>query len=158
MEKRPQPKKDPKRLLGHNSLVLSSFIQASIALNDIKLLEDAIKLEEWMSAEFVDSDNNLQSFIYPGKPKRSYANLDDYCFWVQALLDLFNLSTIIEENKSKNYLEKAIQSTEKLLIKFKDPEANGSFHRKNQSPPPLPQENLFLGNSKLLRIFSLFTI
>ena len=144
MEKRPQPNKDPKRLLGHNSLVLSSFIQASMALNDIKLLEDAIKLEEWMSVEFVDSDNNLQSFIYPGKPKRSYANLDDYCFWVQALLDLFSLSTIIEENKSKNYLEKAIQSTEKLLIKFKDPEANGFFFtEENQSPPsPAGRKNL----------------
>ena len=30
----------------------------------VKLLEDAIKLEEWMSAEFVDSDNNVKvSFI-----------------------------------------------------------------------------------------------
>ena len=161
MEKRPQPNKDPKRLLAHNSLVISSFIQASIALNDIKLLEDAIKLEEWMSAEFVDSDNNLQSFIYPGKPKRSYANLDDYCFWVQALLDLFSLSTIIEENKSKNYLEKAIQSTEKLLIKFKDPEANGFFFTEDNQSPPLPcRKKIWYdnatpsGNSMLLRIFS----
>ena len=43
--KKPPAHPDEKRLLSHNSLVISAFIQASISLNDINLLEDAIRLE-----------------------------------------------------------------------------------------------------------------
>ena len=81
-EKRPHPPEDQKRLLAHNSLVLSAFVQASLALNDITLLQSAIKLEEWITNGLIDKDHNLQSFIYPGKTTRSQANLDDYCFLV----------------------------------------------------------------------------
>ena len=63
--KKPPARPDEKRLLSHNLLVISAFIEASVSLNDINLLEDAIRLEKWITKNFTDKNSNIQSFIYP---------------------------------------------------------------------------------------------
>ena len=159
--KKPPAHPDEKRLLSHNSLVISAFIEASIALNDINLLEDAIRLEKWITKNFTDKNNNIQSFIYPGNKSASEANLDDYCFWVLALVDLHSICSIINEDKCEEYLEKAIKFTDDIVLKFKDFEAPGYFFTDKNLTKPLPCKKKIwydnvtpAGNSMLLQIFS----
>lgn len=160
-EKRPTPLRDEKRLLSHNSLLISAFIEVAIALRDLNLLEDAIRLQNWMSFQFLDKDNNLLSFAYPEKITTSRANLDDYCLWSLALLELHSVSSIIDNNKSIEYLEKAIFYAEKLLLIFQDTEASGFFFTEEDLNSPLPcrrkiwyDNSTPSGNSMTLRIFS----
>ena len=87
--------------------------------------EDAIRLEKMDNENFTDKNNNIQSFIYPGNKSTSEANLDDYCFWVLALVDLHSICSIINEDKCEEYL--AIKVTDDIVLKFKDFEAPGYF-------------------------------
>ena len=110
-------------------MVLSAFVYASIALNDISILEDALNLHKWISREFIKTDRNLKSFTYEGKIHESQANLDDYCFWIQALIDLSSITPTFSKLKSCPYLEQAIEFTDQLIEKFKDHDNPGFFLR-----------------------------
>ena len=153
--------RDEKRLLGHNALLVSAFTHASLALNDTTLLDDAIKLEEWISQEFQDYDLNVSSCVYPETSFESVGNLDDYCFWIQAMLDLHSLAPHANSKNPNHYFEKALKFTEQVIQKFKDPEMPGFFFTENNYQTPLPcrkkiwyDNSTPSGNSTLLKIFA----
>jgi uncharacterized protein YyaL (SSP411 family) len=153
--------RDEKRLLGHNALLVSAFTHASLALNDTTLLDDAIKLEEWISQEFQDYDLNVSSCVYPETSFESVGNLDDYCFWIQAMLDLHSLAPHAISKNPNHYFEKALKFTEQVIQKFKDPEMPGFFFTENNYQTPLPcrkkiwyDNSTPSGNSTLLKIFA----
>lgn len=158
---RPKSSVDNKRLIAHNSLVVSAFVQASLALNEISLLQDAIKLEKWISSEFQDDKGNLLSYTYPSNKPNAYANLDDYCFWIIAILDIFSVHPVFGLDDSYHYLKKAIQLTEHLMEKFKDLRMYGYFFTEESYSAPLPcRKKIWYdnatpsGNSMLLKVFS----
>ena len=160
-EDRPPCLRDEKRLLGHNALLVSAFTHASLALNDTTLLDDAIKLEEWISQEFQDHDLNVSSCVYPETTFESVGNLDDYCFWIQAMLDLHSLAPHANSKNPNHYFEKALKFTEQVIQKFKDPEMPGFFFTENNYQTPLPcrkkiwyDNSTPSGNSTLLKIFA----
>ena len=160
-EDRPPCLRDEKRLLGHNALLVSAFTHASLALNDTTLLDDAIKLEEWISQEFQDYDLNVSSCVYPETSFESVGNLDDYCFWIQAMLDLHSLAPHANSKNLNHYFEKALKLTEQVIQKFKDPEMPGFFFTENNYQTPLPcrkkiwyDNSTPSGNSTLLKIFA----
>ena len=160
-EDRPPCLRDEKRLLGHNALLVSAFTHASLALNDTTLLDDAIKLEEWISQEFQDHDLNVSSCVYPETTFGSVGNLDDYCFWIQAMLDLHSLAPHANSKNPNHYFEKALELTEQVIQKFKDPEMPGFFFTENNYQTPLPcrkkiwyDNSTPSGNSTLLKIFA----
>jgi uncharacterized protein YyaL (SSP411 family) len=156
-----KPVQDTKRLISHNSLLISALIDASIALQDRSILEEAIILEKWISSEFLKDDTELRSYIYPGISKNSHGNLDDYCFYAQALLDLSKVSNVLHQGSSDKYIQKAIKLVEQLILKFKDPQMTGFFFSLEKLSPPSPCRKKVwydnatpAGNSALLRIFS----
>ena len=160
-DRRPTPTIDNKKVLAHNSMVLSAFVHASIALNDISIFEDALKLHKLISKEFIKTDRNLKSFTYEGKIHESQANLDDYCFWIQALIDLSSITPTVSKLKSCPYLEQAIEFTDQLIEKFKDNDNPGFFFTDRKLNTPIPcRKKIWYdnatpsGNSVLLRIFS----
>ena len=156
-----KPLQDTKRLISHNSLVVSALIDASIALHDTSILGEALNLEKWISSEFLKNDTELRSYIYPGISKNSHGNLDDYCFYTQALLDLSKVSNVLHLGSSEEYIQKAIKVIEQTILKFKDPQMTGFFFTEEKlSPPPPCRKKVWYdnatpaGNSALLRIFS----
>ena len=152
---------DKKRLLAHNALLVSAFTHASIALNDTALLDDAIRLEEWISQAFQNHDLSVSSCVYSETPFQSLGNLDDYCFWIQAMLDLHSVSPLVKRNNPNHYFEKALKLTEKVVQKFKDLKMPGFFFTENNYRNPLPcRKKIWYdystpsGNSTLLKIFA----
>ncbi len=158
---RPSCERDEKRLLGHNALLVSALIEAAIALDDKILLDDAIKLEQWITREFQINDLNIRSFLYPGGAVDSRGNLDDYSFWIRAMLDLQSVAPFLGNENLNHYLEKALEFTEEVIRKFKDFENPGFFFSEKNCQTPLPcRKKIWFdnstpsGNSTLLRIFS----
>ena len=119
---------DEKRLLAHNALLVSAFTHASLALNDSSLLDNAIKLEEWMSTAYQNNDLIVSSCVYLETSFESVGNLDDYCFWIQAMLDLHSVAPLINRKSPDHYFEKALKLTESYS-KFKDLEMPGFLYR-----------------------------
>ncbi len=151
---------DEKRLLAHNALLVSAFTHASLALNDTTLIDDAIKLEEWISRVFQNNDSSVSSCVYPETSFESVGNLDDYCFWIQAMLDLHSVAPLANSKNPNHYFEKALKLTEEVIQKFKDPEMPGFFFTENNYRNPLPcrkkiwyDNSTPSGNSTLLKIF-----
>jgi uncharacterized protein YyaL (SSP411 family) len=159
-EDRTPSMRDEKRLLAHNALLVSAFTHASLALNDTTLIDDAIKLEEWISRVFQNNDSSVSSCVYPETSFESVGNLDDYCFWIQAMLDLHSVAPLANSKNPNHYFEKALQLTEEVIQKFKDPEMPGFFFTENNYRNPLPcrkkiwyDNSTPSGNSTLLKIF-----
>ena len=153
--------RDEKRLLAHNALLVSAFIEAAIALGDKTLLDDAVKLEEWITREFQINDHRIRSFLYPETAVDSWGNLDDYCFWIQAMLDLQSVGSHSCKEGPNHYLEKALKFTFEVIRKFKDFENPGFFFTEKNCQTPMPcrkkiwyDNSTPSGNSTLLRIFS----
>ena len=102
-DKRVHPFKDKKLLTDWNSLLISAFCKYAISSKDFSILNNAIEIENFIN-EKMWNDNKLNHVHMNGK---SYvdANLDDYSFYIQALLDLYSLTF---DNK---YLIKSINIT-----------------------------------------------
>lgn len=116
---RPLPLRDEKILTSWNGLMISAFVSGFLVLGDRSYLEQAKK-----SAGFI-----WDKLYQRGELKRSWKNsrayiaayLDDYAFFISALLDLFELSGEL------HWLQKAMQ-LEKILEKnFEDKKQGGFF-------------------------------
>ena len=116
---RPLPLRDEKILTAWNGLMISAFVSGFLVLGDKIYLEQAKK-----SASFI-----WDQMYQRGELKRSWKNgrayiaayLDDYAFFISALLDLF------ESSGELHWLQKAMQ-LEKILEKdFEDKKQGGFF-------------------------------
>ena len=158
---KPLPLKDEKRLIAHNSLLVSGFVDAAVALNDISFLIDAIKLEKWISSTFLNKNFDIKSYVYPTDSTISYGNLDDYCFYIQSLLDISAFANLVEHNTAAFYINKAEEVLNNTILKFQDQQMNGFFFSDNslELQPPCRRKIWYdnatpSANSSLLRIFS----
>ena len=118
-QQRPLPLRDEKILSGWNGLMISAFVYGYFVLNEQKYLTQAEK-----SAQFV-----LDNMYKGGRLYRSWkagenyipAYLDDYAFFVSALLDLFEWTGNIK------WLDKAVELDQVLEKNFEDKEKGGFF-------------------------------
>ena len=127
-QKRPLPLRDEKILSGWNGLMISAFVYGYFVLNEQKYLIQAKK-----SAQFVLDNMYKGGQLYRSwKEGESYipAYLDDYAFFVSALLDLFEWTGNIK------WLNKAIELDQVLEKNFEDKE-KGSFFMTGQDYEPL---------------------
>ena len=116
---RPLPLRDEKILSGWNGLMISAFVHGYFILNEKKYLLQAEK-----SAHFV-----LNNMLKKGRLYRSWkegtayipAYLDDYVFFISALLDLFEWTGNVE------WLNSAIELDQVLEKNFEDKEQGGFF-------------------------------
>ena len=116
---RPLPLRDEKVLSGWNGLMISAFVYGYVILNEKKYLLQAEK-----SARFI-----LNNMYKKGQLYRSWregtayipAYLDDYVFFVSALLDLFEWTGNME------WLNSAIELDQVLEKNFEDKEKGGFF-------------------------------
>lgn len=118
-KKRPMPLRDEKILTAWNALMISAFARAGLVLNDNAYIAQAQK-----AAEFI-----LQNLYIDGRLFRSYkdgkarfnAYLDDYAFFVAALLDLY------EATGQVKWIKTAIELDEVLHKHYEDQKSGGFY-------------------------------
>jgi uncharacterized protein YyaL (SSP411 family) len=117
--KRPAPIRDEKILTAWNGLMISAFAQAGFILNEKKYLNAA-----------QDAANFIQNKLLKGKKLfRSYKDgkakydgyLDDYAFYIAAILDLY------ESTSDLKWLKMAIKLDKSLEEHFEDKKSGGFF-------------------------------
>jgi len=117
--KRPRPATDTKVLTSWNGLAISALTTASGAFGDEDLQRDAFK-----AADFVLKTNSKGASLlrrYAGGEAALEGTLEDYAFFVQGLIDLF------EASSEPRWLKEAERLTEVMIEGFED-KAEGAFY------------------------------
>lgn len=120
-EKRIKPEKDDKTILSWNALAISSFIKGYKITNNeyyLKVASDAIRFIE---TKMKSSDGYLYR-IYKNGSSKIPSYLDDYAFYINALLDIFEIKPDIY------YLELAINYSDHLIKNFWDSNENNFYY------------------------------
>ena len=118
-EKRVKPGRDDKILTSWNGLMISAFAKVYRVTNNGTYLRAAIKAIEFIENNIATDDRRLQRTFKDGISKLN-AYLDDYAFYVNALLDVFEVDT------DSGYLEKAIMYADSMIHHFWD-DKQGNF-------------------------------
>ena len=119
-EKRVRPGRDEKMLTSWTSLMISAYVDGYKSTGDEKNLGIATR-----AANFI-----LSTLLVNGRLLRSYgrgqaklnAYLDDYAYFIQALLDLASV------DPNPQWLEQALNLNDVVLSLFQDPENGGFFY------------------------------
>jgi uncharacterized protein YyaL (SSP411 family) len=129
--KRPRPSTDTKVLTSWNGLAISALAYAGSALD----VEDYVKAAA-RAAEFILEKNSADGRLlrrYAGGEAALDGTLEDYAFFVQGLLDLF------EASADPRWLEEAVRLTKVMGEDFEDKENGGYFFTAKAEPMRLKE-------------------
>jgi uncharacterized protein YyaL (SSP411 family) len=118
-EQRIKPGLDDKMLTSWNALMISAFARAAEVLDDVGYRAVAEQAVAFIESNLARGDR-LLSTCKDGVAKLN-GYLDDYAFFITALLDVFELT------QERRYLDRARQLTDVLLSRFWDSNAGGFF-------------------------------
>ncbi|MDA0713475.1 MAG: thioredoxin domain-containing protein, partial [bacterium] len=117
------PIRDEKILTAWNSLMISAFSKAGFVLNKQIYIDKAVEAAQFILANLIFENKLYRSF--KDKKKGSLAFLDDYAFFIAALLDLY------EATFDLKWLENAIKLDKILAAEYED-KINGGFFMTSQ--------------------------
>jgi uncharacterized protein YyaL (SSP411 family) len=118
---RVRPHLDDKILTAWNGLMISAFAKGAQALEDERYLEAARRAAEFVLAHMRGAGGGKLLRRFREGDAAIEGFLDDYAFFAQGLLDLYEAGFEIR------HLETAIHLTESMIAQFEDPEAGGFF-------------------------------
>ncbi|HET6457927.1 MAG TPA: thioredoxin domain-containing protein, partial [Nitrosopumilaceae archaeon] len=134
--KRVPPGKDEKILTSWNALMISAFVKGFKISEQKRFLEAAEKCVNFIQEKLTKNGELLRT--YKDGQAKLKAYLDDYAYFTNALLDLF------ETNPNKKYLELAIYYTDYLLEHFWDEnEKNFFFTADNHEQLIIRTKNIY---------------
>jgi uncharacterized protein YyaL (SSP411 family) len=119
--KRPGPHMDDKILTSWNSLMISAFAKGYNITGNENYLNAAVKSADFIITKLWDNDNKILFHRFRDGDVRFSSGLDDYAFFVKALLDLY------ETTFDEDYLKNAINITDTAIDKFYDKDNFGFF-------------------------------
>ena len=119
-ERRDKPGRDDKILTSWNGLMISAFAKVYRITGDKSYLDHAINAIEFIESKIAAGDGRLHRTFKDGIAKLN-AYLDDYAFYINALLDVF------EVNTDPRYLEKSIMYADHMIQHFWDGEQGNFF-------------------------------
>ena len=119
--KRPHCQLDDKILTSWNGLMISALARASQVLGEQKYLEAAEKSARFILDRLLDLSRKKLLHRFRDGESRFDAQLDDYAFFVQALIDLYEADFKID------WLSEALTLTDQLNSLFYDQENGGFF-------------------------------
>jgi len=90
--KRPRPHLDDKIITGWNGLMISAFARGAQVLGDPSYLETATRAAEFVRANLADAKGQTLRRSYRGAPSEVAGFAEDYSFFIQGLLDLYETS------------------------------------------------------------------
>ncbi|MBU0908927.1 MAG: thioredoxin domain-containing protein, partial [Proteobacteria bacterium] len=124
--KRPRPHLDDKILCAWNGLMISALAKGYQITGNSAYLQGAQRSADFILATLYDSGKGTLLRRYRQGEAGLAAQLDDYAFFVQGLLDLYAASFAI------TYLESAIALTHKQIELFADKAGGGFFETTDQ--------------------------
>ena len=110
-ETRPHPVLDDKVIAAWNGLMISAFARAGVVLQEPAYIERAVAAAEFVRDGMIDDEGVMHRTFRAGRPAHAGV-LDDYAFFGQACLDLF------EATADRQWLTLAIQLQEQLEARF----------------------------------------
>lgn len=112
-DNRTRPGLDDKILLSWNALCISAYCHAFWALSDKAYKEQALTAIRFINRNMVAPDGRLWHTFKDGKAQYQ-GFLDDYSFWINALLDAYSLEF------NPEFIDQAVTFTEVVLANFLD--------------------------------------
>ena len=119
--KRVRPHLDDKVLSAWNGLMISALAKGGAILSEPRYSAAAVRAAEFILGRMYDAKTGLLLRRYRQQDAAIAGFLDDYAFFAQALLDLY------ETQFDVRYLQTAIRLTEKQRELFEDAEHGGFF-------------------------------
>ena len=116
---RPRPHLDDKILTDWNGLMISAFVKAALVFESQEYKSAAINAAEFITDKLYV--NNKLLHRYRDGEAGINATLEDYAFFSNALLDLFELTQQVQ------YLDQSIKLSHDMIEMFWD-EENGGFY------------------------------
>lgn len=123
-EKRVKPGRDEKILTSWNGLMISAFAKGYQVTNNEKYLYSAAHAIDFIENKVAIANGRLHRTFKDGISKLN-AYLDDYAFYINALLDVF------EVDANPKYLEKALAYTDSMIQHFWDSKEGNFFFTSN---------------------------
>ena len=134
--KRVAPRRDEKILTSWNALMVSAFVKGFRISGQVKFLQAAENCVRFIQEKLAKNDELLRT--YKDKQGKLRAYLDDYAYYLNALLDLF------EVNPDKKFLEPAVYYANYLLNHFWDEnEKNFFFTADNHEQLIIRTKNIY---------------
>ena len=159
-EQRPSPRKDCKRILAWNSLVIRGLAEAGFFFDRRDWFSIALDTAEWLWNSFrTAGDNRLYTVAYDDGP-RFNAYLDDYVFYAEALLTLGSKAAWCTPEGASRCQERAIMLTDVVLTDFKDSRKSGFFFTSHNHEKLAVRKKEWLdnalpsGNAALVHVFT----
>lgn len=118
-KKRPQPIRDEKVLTAWNGLMISAFAKAGRILGEDRFTERAKTAADFILSHLFRDGRLFRS--YNDNRARFNGYLEDYAFFISALLDLY------ESTQAISWLDKALELDRILEERFEDSPAGGFF-------------------------------
>ncbi len=125
---RPRPDRDDKILTSWNGLMISAFAIGAQALEEPKYLAAARRAAEFLLSRMYDPSTGRLLHRYRNGEAAIPGFLDDYAFFVQGLLDLY------EAGFESSHLEAAIRLTATQCELFEDKESGGFWATSDGEP------------------------
>jgi uncharacterized protein YyaL (SSP411 family) len=124
--KRPRPTTDTKVLTSWNGLAISAFARAGSALESKQLIESARRATDFIISKCANGDTLLRR--YAGGEAGIEGTLEDYSYFSQGLLDLF------QTDGDPKWLSEAMRFTDTMIRDFVDERQAGFFMTKTENP------------------------
>jgi uncharacterized protein len=127
-EKRPKPHLDDKILTSWNSLMISAFAKGYNITADEKYRNAAIKCSSFILKNLWNEKENVLYHRFRNGDVRFSGTLDDYAFFIKALLDLY------ETTFDEQYIKHALKIYDNAYNRFYDMENSGFFDTEPSAP------------------------
>ncbi len=118
-ETRVKPGRDEKVLTAWNGLMISAFARAAAVLDSSPYAAVARTAVAFVEEKLARGDRLLS--VYKDGVAKLNGHLDDYAFFITALLDVYEL---LQEER---YLDRAVELAESMIRHFQDPQSGGFY-------------------------------
>ncbi len=118
---RVRPHLDDKILAGWNALTISAFAKGAQVLDDPRYRQAACRATDFILRRMFHADSMVLDRRFRENESAIHGFLDDYAFFIQALLDLY------ETDFEADHLELAVRLAARMIELFEDPQAGGFY-------------------------------
>src|SRR5205085_9619571 len=119
--KRPRPHLDDKIIAAWNGLMISAFARGAQVLDDASYLETATRAAEFVRAKLYDGSRKILFRSYRNGRSEIEGFADDYAFFIQGLIDLYQASF------EMRWLKFALELQRQMDAFFWDDKGGGYF-------------------------------
>jgi len=139
-DRRVRPGKDDKVLLSWNALMIAPLARAAGVFDEPRYLQAATNAADFILQHMTRPDGRLLHSWRGGQAKLD-AYLDDYAFFLQALVTLY------ESSFDERWIDQAVRLADLVLQHFADPHAAGLFYTADDHERLIARNKDFLESS-----------